>query len=342
VLLSYWSADERNVFANEAYARWFGRAPGEMLGLHLRDLLGEEAYDDDGEHIRGVLRGVPQRFERDVVGLTGALRAQVTCAPDVVAGQVVGFSVVVTTRALTAADEVVSPVNEQAAGAEPPRRAVRALVVDDDPLARAGLRAILGSAPGMEVVGEAADIQEALAAVWEMRPDVVVLDVRLPGMESFLATRRAFAAGASAFPEVVTLTRSTVDELLFDPLGAGARAVLAKRSSPEELIEGVRAAARERGTAPLGGSTRTESSLTRASWRPTPREREVLELASRGFSNAEIARRLYVSVDTVKTHKKHLYAKLGVRDRQELIAAGWDPGPGMPGRDIARHRARGH
>jgi DNA-binding NarL/FixJ family response regulator len=320
VLLSYWGADERNLFANEAYARWFGRSPDDLKGLDLRELLGDDAYDDDREHVRAVLNGAPQQFEKDVVGRAGAVRAQVTCTPDVARGRVIGFSVVVTTTAPTVG-------GEPALAADGQRLQVRALVVDDDPLERAGLRAILASAPDIDVVGEAADVAEALAAVWDASPEVVVMDVHLPRMEEFLATRRAFAPGGATFPEVVALTRSTVDEFLFDPLGAGASAVLAKRSSPEELIEAVRKAARDDlGVRHNGRGTPNEPVFARAPWRPTPRERDVLELASRGFSNAEIARRLYVSVDTVKTHMKHLYAKLGLGDRQELIAAACDVG----------------
>jgi PAS domain S-box-containing protein len=310
-LLSYWGADERNLFANKAYARWFGRSPSDVRGLHLRELLGAEAYDDDREHVRGVLRGAPQRFEREVLGLAGTMRAHVTCIPDVVGGCVVGFSVVVTTTPQVARG---GPA-EARDGARPQ---VRALVVDHDHLARAGVRAILSWAPDIEVVGEAADVEEALAAVWEASPEVVVMDVHLPRMEEFLAARRGFVSGGSAFPKVVVLTPSAFDEFLFDPLGAGASGVLAKRSHPNQLIEGVRAISR----GDTGAANGNRGPLfCRDARHPTRRERDVLGLAIRGFSNAEIARRLCLSLDTVKTHLKHGYDKVGVRDRQELIGA---------------------
>ena len=304
-LLSYWDADERNVFANRAYARWFGRAPEELLGAHLREVLGVEAYEDDQEHITGVLAGASQSFARDVTGLAGTVRAQVTCTPDVVDGNVIGFSV-----AVAVAPALRSGVAGAAAGP-----AVSALVVDDDPLARAGLGAILRSAPGIEVVGEVATVEEGLAMVRQARPNVVLIDVRVPAMDAFLAAGRALASGGFAFPAVVALTMSAFDEYLFEPLVAGASAVLAKRCSPGQLFEGVRAAA---------GGDIGEPRPARPARRLTRREREVLGLAVRGLSNKEIAKRLFISTDTVKSHVKAIYAKLGLRGRQELVAAGYE------------------
>jgi DNA-binding NarL/FixJ family response regulator len=312
VQLSYWTADERNVVANEAFARLFGRTPDDLRGLHLRDVLGSEAYDDDLEHIRGVLGGTPQRFERDVVGLDGVVRAQVACTPDVVGGRVVGFAVVVSVTKwgdtkLAADGSDASPV-------------VRVLVVDDDPLARAGLGAIVGSAPGIEVMGESATVEEALAKIRRTSPDVVLIDVRLPRMDLLLAARREVVQGGSAFPEVVVLTTSDFDEYLFDPVGAGACDAISKRSSPEALLDRVRVAARATGANAYGRSASRAKALRENPL--TRREREVLALTMWGLTNKEIAKRLFISTDTVKTHLKHLYAKLGVLDRQQLIAAG--------------------
>jgi PAS domain S-box-containing protein len=312
-LLSYWGLDGRNVYANATYAKWFGMSPDGVRGKHLREVLGEEAYNDDLEYIEGVLRGAPQRFERDVVGLDGTVRAVVTCTPDIVAGQVVGFSVAVTTTAIAGSSQAT------VAQDGPAPLPVRVLIVDPDPLARAGLRTVLTTAAGFEVVAEACGVVEATTAALEGHPDVVVIDVRLPGAEALFTTRRAWASEGSPPPGVLVLTMSAFDEFLFDPLGAGASVVLRKHSTPDEIIEGVRAAASGGEWRPQQG---TEPLFARAPWRPTPREREVLELVLRGFSNREIAARLYMSVDTVKTHLKHIYAKLGVRDRWQLIAGG--------------------
>jgi len=310
-LLSYWGPDEANVFANEAYARWFGRSPADLRGVPLRDLLGAEAYEDDRDHIRSVLQGVPQQFERTVVGLAGATRAKVVCTPDLVDGRVAGFVVVVSLAScpeaeLTAADHESGPVR-------------RVLVVDPDPLIRAGLGAITGSAPDIEVVGESASLEEALVAVGHAHPDVVLMDVRLLPVDWSVAARPAVAPGA-AVPEVVALTTSAFDEYLFDPVGAGAAGVLGKRSSPEEVVEAVRTAGTPVARRELSG----EPSAAFAPRPLTRREREVLELAMRGLPNKEIARRLFISVDTVKSHVKHLYAKLGTLDRRDLVAAGYE------------------
>jgi PAS domain S-box-containing protein len=304
-LLSYWDTAERNVFANEAYARWFGREPDELRGLHLRELLGAEAYEDDREHIRRVLGGAPQRFERDVSNLAGTLHAEVACTPDVADGQVVGFAVAVT----------VLPAPRSAVARAGLRSRVRALVVDDDPLARAGLGAILRSGPGIEVAGEVATVEEALATVRQASPDVVLIDVRVPGMDDLLDAGRAFASGSFAFPAVIALTTSAFDEVLFEPLAAGASAVLAKRCSREQLFEGVRAAA---------GADPAKPRVARPTRRLSRREREVLELAVRGLSNKEVGKLLFISTDTVKSHLKKIYAKLELPGRHELVAAGYE------------------
>ncbi|HVM64842.1 MAG TPA: LuxR C-terminal-related transcriptional regulator [Acidimicrobiales bacterium] len=321
-VLSYWTSDLRNVTANAAHQEWFGIDPDELSGVHLRDVLGSELFEQLRPLFTAVLAGVPQYFERTVPRLSGPAPAKVAIVPDTVGGRVIGFSVFLT-------DVSVAPRSTGAvggaAGPQAAEQPVRVLVVDGDTLARTGLRAILGAANDIDVVGDAATTEEALAAAWDTRPDVIVMDLRTRGLDGFLASRRALVADGSAFPKVLVLTMSAFDEFLFDPLGEGACAVLSKAAPREALIDGVRAAAR-------GGAARASSGpapaavFARAPWRPTPREREVLELAVRGFSNPEIARRLYVSIDTVKTHLRHLYDKLGVRDRQQLIATGYELG----------------
>jgi PAS domain S-box-containing protein len=321
-LLSYWTSELRNVTANAAHEDWFGISPGELRGMHLRDVVGSELFEEVRPVVTAVLAGVPQYFERAVPRRSGPVRAQVAVVPDNVGGRVIGFSAFLT-------DVSVAPHGAAGTGgAAAPHaagQAVRVLVVDGDTLARTGLRAILGGASDIDVVAEAATTEEALAAAWATRPDIIVMDLRTRGIDGFLASRRALVADGSPFPKVIVLTMSAFDEFLFDPLGEGACAVLSKTAPREALIDGVRAAAR-------GGATRASAApgpqaiFTRAPWRPTPREREVLELAVRGFSNPEIARRLYVSIDTVKTHLRHLYDKLGVRDRQQLIATGYELG----------------
>ena len=134
-------------------------------------------------------------------------------------------------------------------------------------------------------------------------------------MDDFLAAGRAFALGGFAFPAVVALTTSAFDEVLFEPVAAGATGVLAKRCSPQQLFEGVRAAA---------GGDPAKSRVARPTRRLSRREREVLELAVRGLSNKEIGKRLFISTDTVKSHVKKIYAKLELPSRHELVAAGYE------------------
>jgi DNA-binding NarL/FixJ family response regulator len=319
-LLSYWSGRLRNVTANGAHMEWFGVSPDDMRGRHLRDVIGSEAFLDLQPHISGVLMGAPRVFERTVPSRAGAVRARVAAVPDIVAGRVLGFSAFVT----------LAPSRGPAGalGVPAPAAKVRVLVVDPDTVARTGLGVIFSGAPDIEVVAEASTAEDALAAVWSLRPDIIVMDLRMPGTAEVLAARRSMVADGSPFPKVVMLTMSAFDEFLFDPIGDGASGVLIKSSPSEALIAGVRAAASS--DAP-GGAGRAAAAVheplfARAPWRPTPREREVLELVIRGFSNPEIARRLFVSIDTVKTHLRHLYDKLGVRDRQQLIATGYEFG----------------
>jgi DNA-binding NarL/FixJ family response regulator len=214
---------------------------------------------------------------------------------------------------------------------------VRVLIVDDDDLMRAGLRAVLSSDESIEVVGEAADGRQAVAAVSRSRPDVVLMDVRMPGMDGIAATREIAAGGSAA--RILMLTTFEDDDYVVGALAAGASGFLLKRARPEQLITAIHTVAA--GESLLSPSvTRTViEKMTRP--RPgrrldtlTPRERDVLELVARGLSNAEIAAALVVEESTVKTHVKRILAKLALRDRVQAVILAYETGlvqPGTPG-----------
>ena len=208
---------------------------------------------------------------------------------------------------------------------------IRVVVADDQALIRAGLRRLLEEQPDIEVVGEAGDGREAIAAVERLRPDVVLMDIRMPELDGIEATRQV---GGRA--RVVILTTYELDEYVFDGIAAGACGFLLKHSLPEEMIRGVRAAAS--GDALLAPSVTRRLIAEFARRRPpaatvppslnglTEREREVLRLVARGLSNQEIARALQVSEWTVKTHVAHLLDKLGLRDRVQAVVLAYETG----------------
>ncbi len=218
---------------------------------------------------------------------------------------------------------------------------VRVLIVDDQALVRAGFRMILDAEESMEVVGEAANGNEAVAEALRLRPHVVLMDVRMPEVDGIEATRILLGSeGATA--KVVMLTTFDMDEYVYDALRAGASGFLLKDVPPEQLVEGIRAVAS--GDALLAPSiTRRviEEFVQRAPGVPrelpasvqelTPREREVLERLARGRSNAEIAQELFVSETTVKTHVAHVLTKLGVRDRVQAVVFAYESGIVEPG-----------
>jgi DNA-binding NarL/FixJ family response regulator len=211
---------------------------------------------------------------------------------------------------------------------------VRVLVVDDDDLMRAGLRAVLSSDATVDVVGEASDGRGAVDEVRRRRPEVVLMDVRMPNLDGIAATRELLAASAEL--KVVILTTFEQDDYIFGALSAGAAGFLLKRTSPEELIAAIHTVAA--GDSLLSPSI-TRRVINRMAQLPpvdaglderldelTPREREVLEQVARGLSNREIAAALFIEESTVKTHVKRILMKLHLRDRVQAVIFGYESG----------------
>lgn len=220
---------------------------------------------------------------------------------------------------------------------------IRVLIVDDQELIRTGLRLMLEAQDGLEVVGEAADGEDALARAAELRPDVVLLDIRMPRMDGVEATAHLTGGDQDPPPRVLILTTFDLDEYVFGALRAGASGFLLKDASRERLIEAIRVL--HAGDALLSpavtrrlirafadrGHPPTPSGLLEAL---TPREREVLVLIARGLSNTEIAGRLVVSEATVKSHVGAIFTKLGLRDRAQAVVVAYENGvvaAGEPG-----------
>ncbi|MER7203446.1 response regulator transcription factor [Streptomyces sp. CB01635] len=214
---------------------------------------------------------------------------------------------------------------------------IRVLLVDDDPLVRAGLSFMLGGAPDIEIVGQAGDGSEVPALVAETRPDVVLMDIRMPDVDGLAATE-ALRARPDA-PEVIVLTTFHADEQVLRALRAGASGFVLKDTAPAEIVEAVRRVA---SGAPVLSPTVTRQLITRAT-DPDPqqdrrararerlaeladREREVAVSVGRGASNAEIAAELYMSVATVKAHVSRILAKLGLNNRVQIALLTHDAG----------------
>lgn len=208
---------------------------------------------------------------------------------------------------------------------------ISVLLVDDQELVRAGFRIILNSEPGIEVVGEAATGAEAIAAARSLRPDVICMDVQMPGMDGLEATRQ-IVADPHVNAGVLILTTFNREDYLFEALQAGASGFLLKTASPEQLLEAIAVVAR--GDALLSPDV-TRSVIERfvaptAPARPTPtlglteRETEVLTLVARGWSNAEIAASLFLGEATVKTHVSKVLQKLDVRDRVQAVVFAYE------------------
>ncbi len=217
---------------------------------------------------------------------------------------------------------------------------IRVLLADDQALVRAGFHALLDAQDGIEVVGEAANGEEAVALAAGLRPDVVLMDIRMPILDGLAATRRIAADDRLTGVRIIILTTFELDEYVFEALRVGASGFLVKDTEPVELIRGVRAVAG--GDALLSPSvTRRliEEYATRAKEpRPsgsldalTDREREVMALAAGGLSNDEIAGRLFLSPATAKTHVSRAMGKLGMRDRAQLVVLAYESGLVRPG-----------
>jgi len=217
---------------------------------------------------------------------------------------------------------------------------IRVLLADDQALVRAGFRALLDATEGLEVVGEAADGDAAVRLAIERVPDVVLMDIRMPGSDGLAATARIIADHRLREVRVIVLTTFELDEYVFAALQAGASGFLVKDTEPDELLHAIRVVASGDALLSPGVTRRLIAEYaSRARTAPptarldqlTEREREVVALVAEGLSNDEIAARLYLSPATAKTHVSRAMVKLGVRDRAQLVVLAYESGLVRPG-----------
>ncbi|HSF85724.1 MAG TPA: response regulator transcription factor [Acidimicrobiia bacterium] len=216
---------------------------------------------------------------------------------------------------------------------------INVLVVDDQALVRAGFAMILETEPGIEVVGEAADGDEAFALAQELMPDVVLMDIRMPKVDGLEATRRIRNELADP-PRVLMLTTFDLDEYVYDALRNGASGFLLKDTPPEDLVAAIRVIAQGEALLAPSVTTRLINEFASRPARPSPhpglndlteRETEVLRHLARGMSNSEVADALFVSEATVKSHISHILTKLALRDRVQAVVVAYESGLVTPG-----------
>jgi DNA-binding NarL/FixJ family response regulator len=219
---------------------------------------------------------------------------------------------------------------------------IRILLVDDQALVRAGFRMILDAEPEMEVVGEASDGREAVDQVRLLRPDVVLMDIRMPELDGLEAARRILSSNGTDAPKILMLTTFDLDEYVYEALRAGASGFLLKDTPPEQLVGAIQVIAQGEALLSPSITRRVISEFVKgAGPKPqaqfprlddlTARELEVLRAIARGLSNAEIAKELFVSETTVKTHVARILMKLGLRDRVQAVVLAYEAGVVQPG-----------
>jgi DNA-binding NarL/FixJ family response regulator len=217
---------------------------------------------------------------------------------------------------------------------------IRVLLADDQALVRAGFRALLDAQDGIEVVAEADDGEEAVRLASELTPDVVLMDIRMPGMDGLEATRRIASDARLTGVRVVMLTTFGLDEYVFEAIRSGASGFLVKDTEPEELLQAVRVVASGEALLSPAITRRLIEEFAAHAKDPLPsggleqlteREREVMALVAAGLSNHEIAGRLFVSPATAKTHVSRAMVKLGARDRAQLVVIAYESGLVRPG-----------
>ena len=218
--------------------------------------------------------------------------------------------------------------------------AIRVLVVDDEELVRRGFAALIDAEPGFEMVGEAGDGAEAIERIRYARPDVVLMDIRMPTLDGIAATRRIVKDESLASSRVLVLTTFDLDQYVYEALRAGASGFLLKDTAPQQLLDAIEVVAS--GEALIAPSI-TRRLLSEFVARPDPsdairqlealteRERDVLTEVGRGYNNAEIAEHLHISPLTAKTHVSRILAKLDVRDRPQLVVVAYETGLVSPG-----------